>query len=182
MKAFQRLQNDGLVQHIGLTGTGQPAALREVIRSGAFDTLQVPFNILNPSAGIDGPVAGGEVDYGNIIAECAAMKMGVFAIRVFAGGALLGQPPSAHTLKTPFFPLSLYNRDAERARLLRERAGGQLPLSELAIRFAFSCEAVSSAIIGFANPQQVEQIARFDLHGSLPKESARPWSKLIWNC
>ena len=50
------------------------------------------------------------------------MRMGVFAIRVFAGGALLGQPPSAHTLKTPYFPLALYERDAERARQLLRRA------------------------------------------------------------
>ena len=49
--AFRQLRDEGLVQHLGLTGTGHPAALREVIRSGAFDTLQVPFNLLNPSAG-----------------------------------------------------------------------------------------------------------------------------------
>src|SRR5207248_2350708 len=66
-------------------------------------------------------------NYGNIIADCAEMQMGVFAIRVFAGGALLGQEPSAHTLKTPFFPLPLYERD-------RQRAGGA-DLKEAALRF-----------------------------------------------
>ena len=43
------------------------------------------------------------------------MRMGVFAIRVFAGGALLGQEASAHTLKTPYFPLALYERVQTRA-------------------------------------------------------------------
>ena len=51
LTAFQQLQRDGLVQHLGLTGTGEPAALREVIRSGEFATVQIPYNLLNPSAG-----------------------------------------------------------------------------------------------------------------------------------
>src|SRR5207248_6366975 len=136
----------GLVSHLGLTGTGHPEAMRQVIRSGEFDTLQVPFNVLNPTAGAPGPPPDGETDYGNVVADCAAVGMGVFAIRVFAGGALLGQPPGPHTLKTPYFPLAVYQRDSERAGRLR--AGG-LPPAELAVRFALSHPAVSSAIIGF---------------------------------
>ena len=40
--AFRQLRDDGLIDHLGLTGTGHPAAMREVIRSGEFDT--VPFS------------------------------------------------------------------------------------------------------------------------------------------
>jgi aryl-alcohol dehydrogenase-like predicted oxidoreductase len=143
--------------------------MREVVRSGAFDTMQVPFNALNPSAGYPG-TADGEADYGNVIAECAAQEMGVFAIRVFAGGALLDQPPSAHTLKTPYFPLSLYERDLERARKLRDRVAGQFTMSELAVRFALSHSPVTSAIIGFGSPQHVDEVARLRLDEPLPPE------------
>ena len=104
-------------------------AMREVIRSGEFDTLQVPFNVLNPSAGVPG-TADGESDYGNVMADCAAAGTGVFAIRVFAGGALLDQPPSAHTLKTPYFPLPLYERDRERAKRLLSRLGDRTSAAE----------------------------------------------------
>ena len=83
MDAFERLRHAGMVDHLGLTGTGNPEAVREVIHSGRFETLQVPFNILNPSAGAECEIAG-EVNYGNLIADCAARGMGVFAIRVFA--------------------------------------------------------------------------------------------------
>ena len=86
-EAFRKMRDAGLVQHFGLTGTGHPDAMREVIASGEFDTLQVPFNILNPSAGRPAS-ADAETDYGNVIADCAAKGMGVLAIRVFAGGAL----------------------------------------------------------------------------------------------
>jgi aryl-alcohol dehydrogenase-like predicted oxidoreductase len=158
LEAFGRLRDEGLVRYLGLTGTGYPEALREVVRSGGFDTIQVPYNLLNPSAG--GGAPEGEFDYGNVMADCAAAGMGVFAIRVFAGGALLGQPPSAHTLKTPYFPLALYERDAGRARRLRDRLGGRTDLAESAVRFALAHPAVCSAIIGFGSPGHVAEVAR----------------------
>jgi hypothetical protein len=76
--------------------------------------MQVPFHLLNPSAGHAVPDDYEETNYGEIIADCAAANMGVLAIRVLAGGALAGSPPSPHTFKTPFFPLALYERDQPR--------------------------------------------------------------------
>jgi len=127
----------------------------------------VPFNILNPSAGVP-TEATSETNYGNIISHCSDMEMGVFAIRVFAGGALLGQAPSAHTLKTPYFPLSLYERDAERTKSLAERVAGRMSLAELAVRFALSHPGVSSAIIGFGSPAHVDEVARIRFDEPLP--------------
>jgi aryl-alcohol dehydrogenase-like predicted oxidoreductase len=160
--AFRRLRDEGLVQFTGLTGTGHADAMRDVIASDEFDTLQVPFNVLNPSAGVAGS-ADGESDYGCVMAYCQGEGMGVFAIRVFAGGALLDQPPSAHTLKTPFFPLALYERDLARARRLRQRVAGRLGMAEVAVRFALSHPAVSSAIIGFGSPEHVDEVSRMKL-------------------
>ena len=161
-EAFRQLRREGLIQFTGLTGTGHPEAMRAVIRSGEFDTLQVPFNMLNPSAGVP-DTAGGETDYGNAIADCAAMDMGVFAIRVFAGGALLNQPPSAHTLQTPDFPLDLYERDRERANGLRRTLAGRIPLAKVAVQFVLSHPAVTSAIIGFGSPAHVDEVVAVPL-------------------
>lgn len=154
LAALRETQAAGLVSYIGLTGTGQPAAMREVVRSGGFDTIQVPYNVLNPSAGRLMDDSFAETDYGNIIADCANQRMGVFAIRVFAGGALLGQEPSAHTRKTPFFPLALYERDRERARGL----AGTGSLKEAAIRFVLKDERVHAAIVGFGSAEQVGEV------------------------
>lgn len=156
--ALERVRADGLTQFLGLTGTGHPAALREVIRSGGFDTVQAPYNLLNPSAGSPAPPAEGDTDYGNIFADCTAAGVGVFAIRVFAGGALLGQPPGAHTLKTQYFPLRLYERDAARAAELRERTGIALPMAVSATRFALGHAAVCSAILGFGSPADADEV------------------------
>jgi aryl-alcohol dehydrogenase-like predicted oxidoreductase len=156
LPAFQQLQREGLVDWIGLTGTGEPESLRTVIRSGSFDTVQLPYNLLNPSAGQDMPADFTERNYGNILADCLQQRMGAFAIRVYAGGALLDQQPSAHTLTTPFFPLDLYHRDAEQARWLSQQAGAE-PLQKKAVRFTLSHPAIHSAIIGFGAPEHVDE-------------------------
>ena len=155
LAAFREVQAAGLVRFIGLTGTGYPPAMWAVARTGEFDTIQVPYHLLNPSAGRDVPADFSETNYGNIIADCSVMEMGVFAIRVFAGGALLDQPPSAHTLRTPFFPLALYERDRQRARERAARFGSP---KEFAVRFVLGDERVGAAIIGFANPVQVDEV------------------------
>lgn len=152
LAALRGIRASGLVGSIGLTGTGHAEAMREVVASGEFDTIQVPYHLLNPSAGHMTPARFAETDYGNIIADCVGQGMGVFAIRVFAGGALLDQEPSAHTLKTPFFPLALYERDRRRAR---ELTGS---MKEAAIRFVLDDSRVSAAIVGFASAEQVDEM------------------------
>ena len=155
LDAFRDLRDAGLVRFLGLTGTGLPDAMREVVRSGGFDTIQVPLHMLNPSAGQVMPPDFGDTDYGNIIADCSEMKMGVFAIRVFAGGALLGHEPSAHTLKTPFFPLAQFRKDRKRADPLTAERGS---LKEAVLRFVLDDPRVHSAIVGFGDAGQIAEL------------------------
>lgn len=142
---LRKLQSNGSVQFIGLTGTGQTEAMLEVIRSAEFDTMQTSYNMLDASAAKE------------LFPACQSVNMGVFAIRVFAGGALLGQPPSAHTLKTPYFPLALYERDAERAARIRYEEPASM--AGRAVRFALSDATISSAIIGLGSADHVREIA-----------------------
>lgn len=175
LEAFRELQAEGVVGHPGLTTIGQPSAMREVVRSGGFDTLQVPYNLLNASAGHPMPTGSVETDYGNIIADCATQRMGVFGIRVFAGGALLDAAPSPHILKTPFFPLDLYERDRRRAARLRERFGKQTDLGNLGLRFVLSHPHVSAAIVGFRAPAQIDEMT----HGGLATLPGERMEELI---
>jgi aryl-alcohol dehydrogenase-like predicted oxidoreductase len=167
LEEMRRLQQEGLVAHLGLTGLGEPAAMRRVIASGAFATMQIPYNLLNPSAGQAMPPGFDEADYGNLIASAAQQRMGVFAIRVLAGGALAGRPPSPHTLKTPFFPLALYERDCRRATQLAALLPAGMSRQEAAVRFALTHADVASAIIGLATPEEVRDNVRFAEAGPL---------------
>lgn len=170
LDALRELKRGGHVRHLGLTGLGDPETLAEIIRQGEFETVQTPYNVLNPSAGEQMPPGFAETNYGNQFAVCAKQRLGVFAIRVFAGGALAGQPPSQHTKKTPFFPLDLYHRDEQRAAEIERRLSPGRSLRELALRFVLRHATVSAAIIGFSSPAQVDEAVRFADQGPLPDD------------
>jgi aryl-alcohol dehydrogenase-like predicted oxidoreductase len=155
--AFEELRNEGLVSHLGLTGIGSPVSLAQVVRSGRFEAMQVPYHLLNPSAGRVMPEDFTETNYGNIIATCTEMQMGVFTIRALAGGALADIAPSPHTFKTPFFPLALYERDRRRAAQLCQVLGPERRLPQEAIRFALAHPQVSSTIVGFGEAWQIDE-------------------------
>jgi aryl-alcohol dehydrogenase-like predicted oxidoreductase len=167
--ALESVRSAGLTDFIGLTGTGEPGALREVIRSGRFDTIQAPYHLLNPSAARAVPPGFHDVDYGRIFLDCAQRQMGIFAIRVFAGGALLGNSPSAHTLTTPYFPLSLFERDSQLARDLALRFHLLDSMPHIAIRYVLSHPLTSSAIVGFGTPAEVEAACAAGELGELPE-------------
>ena len=150
----------GRVGHFGLTGIGDADALEVVMRSGRFATIQAPVHVLNSSALRMAPAALCDPDYGGFLQAAMEMGMAIFAFRVFAAGALLGSEPSAHTLNTPFFPLSLYRRDAARAQELAQRLGSMGALRETALRYVLSKSQISSAIVGLAAVDHVEEAAR----------------------
>lgn len=177
-EAMLRLRDAGRVAHLGLTGIGHGAALAEVIDSGRFATVQTPYNVLNPSAGRAVPVDFTEADYGDLCAVCARQGLAVFAIRVFAGGALAGADPSAHTYRTKFFPLDLYRRDQARAAWLAERlASEDISLREGALRFSLSHPQVGAAIVGFGSPEEIDEALQHVSRGPL---AASVIERLAW--
>jgi aryl-alcohol dehydrogenase-like predicted oxidoreductase len=157
--AFETLRKRGRVRHFGFTGLGEPAALHALVESGAFHSVQVYYNLLNPSAGDPVPRGFSAVDYAGLIERATAKGMGVLAIRVLASGVLSADPP----LSGSRFVLSRgsdYASDVERARRLAFLVGGDVKnLSQAAIRFALMKPGVSSVLIGFANIKQIEEAA-----------------------
>ena len=166
LESFERLRRDGLIGHFGLTGLGDASALVEVIGSGAFSTIQLPFNLLiaaDRPAGDDGPV----------LAACREHGVAVLAIRVLAGGALAGRPPSEYTKVTKFFPVELYERDRRQAAILQARLGPDLSLPEAAMRFVLGRPGVVSALIGYSDTDQLDEAVRHAVGGPLAEETVR---------
>ena len=64
--AFERLRAQGKMRFLGITAVGDTAALREVIDAGAFDSAQVVYNMLNPSAAEALPANYPAQDYGQL--------------------------------------------------------------------------------------------------------------------
>ncbi len=172
-------RSDNLPEPPPPVAVGQAGPLREVVGSGEFDTIQVPFNIMNPSAGRDVPEDFAEADYGNVIGLARQHEMGVFAIRVFAAGAVLGHPPAAHTINSPFFPLDLYRRDEQRAARMRETLGEKGDLAGVAVRYAVQHPGVTAALIGFGEPSHVDASIASMVRGPLPDEVTRRVEEIV---
>jgi Aldo/keto reductase family len=64
--AFERLRQQGKTRFLGLTAIGDTTALQRVIEARAFDSAQVVYNMLNPSAAIELPPNYPAQDYGRL--------------------------------------------------------------------------------------------------------------------
>jgi aryl-alcohol dehydrogenase-like predicted oxidoreductase len=171
--AFERLRRQGKTRFFGITAVGDTAALHQVADAHAFDTAQVSYNLLNPSAGAIVAPGYPAHDFGNLLAHAKAADMGVIAIRVLAAGALSGSE-ERHPLGSPKVePIGSghdYRIDVERALrldpLVREGFAGSL--IEGAIRFVIANEAVSTALVGYSTLEQLEAAAAAVERGPLP--------------
>ncbi|MBM4077687.1 MAG: aldo/keto reductase, partial [Planctomycetes bacterium] len=178
--AMDDLRSAGLIDQFGLTGIGDPESLRTVIRSERFATIQAPFHLLNPTTLYEAPSSWPETNYRRFLEDAHELQMGIFAIRVFAAGALLDAPPSSHTLTTPFFPLDLYERDRCTARKLKQNFDAS-SMAELSLRYVLSHDQITASIIGFGNPSQVEQAVEFTNCGPLPNARLRQLNEFVLN-
>jgi aryl-alcohol dehydrogenase-like predicted oxidoreductase len=170
---FMRLRDAGKIRFLGLTAVGSTVALQQVVDSGAFDSAQVVYNMLNPSAAIALPANYPAQDYGRLFDHTKAAGTGVIGIRVLAGGALSGSAerhPIASPPPAPIGSAQNYDGDVARARRLLPLVaeGFAASLTEAATRFAIGEAAIGTILVGMATPQQFEDALAAVEKGPLP--------------
>jgi aryl-alcohol dehydrogenase-like predicted oxidoreductase len=162
--AFDKLRHQGKTRFVGITAVGDTQSLHRVVDARAFDTAQVSYNMLNPSAGAPVPAGYPAQDYGELLARTHAAEMGVINIRVLAGGALTGEA-ARHPLGMPAVaPIGSggdFGTDVARARRLSALVGEghAASLVEAALRFAIANAAVSTVLVGYSTQDQLEEAA-----------------------
>jgi aryl-alcohol dehydrogenase-like predicted oxidoreductase len=181
--AFERLRQEGKIGFLGMTAIGDTAALRQVIDARAFDSAQVVYNMLNPSAAEALPANYPAQDYGRLFDATQAAGVGVVGIRVLAGGALSGSSerhPIAGPAPEPIGSALRYDADVDRARRLIPlvEEGFALSLTEAATRFALSHPAMGPILVGMATPQQFEDALAAVEKGPLPRAALERLSDL----
>jgi aryl-alcohol dehydrogenase-like predicted oxidoreductase len=172
--AFERLREQGKIGFLGMTALGDTAALHQVIDARVFDSAQVVYNMLNPSAAGALPARYPAQDYGRLFDHTEAAGVGVVGIRVLAGGALSGSParhPIAGPAPEPIGSAMSYDADIDRARRLMPliEEGFSASLTEAATRFALSHPAMGTILVGMATPQQFEDALAAAEKGPLPQ-------------
>jgi aryl-alcohol dehydrogenase-like predicted oxidoreductase len=173
--AMRAVQEAGLVRFLGFTGLGNTPAIHRVVASGVFDTVQVYFNALNPSAGWPGHNAPEQQDFAGLIDRAAHADRGVIVIRPLAAGALGGRDERHPVAGDPGPSLDgvSYHANRERARAV-ESLAGELGLEgpgELALRFALSKPGVSTVLIGFSDHAQLSNALRWSERGPLNQDA-----------
>jgi L-galactose dehydrogenase/L-glyceraldehyde 3-phosphate reductase len=175
-QAFETLHQQGKVRFWGITGLGESEAVHEAVATGAFQTIQVPYNLLNPSAGTIVPRNFPFQDYGQLIDHAAQQEMGVIAIRILAGGALSGSTERHAVASRSVNPIAsepAYNDDVARAKRFTflVEDGSVSNLVEAAVRFAVSKPGVSTALVGISSRDQLEQAVKYVERGPLSEDA-----------
>ncbi len=171
--ALQELRRQGKIRFLGMTAIGDTPAVHQVIDSGAIDTAQVCYNLLNPSAGMPVPPRFPAQDFDRLLTHTRAQRMGVIVIRVLAGGALSGvatRHPIAVPTVAPIATGPDYGADVARAQRLGDlvKAGHAASLVEASLRFPVGHPAVSTVLLGYSGLDHLELAAGAIAKGPLP--------------
>ena len=175
--ALSELRDQGKVRFWGMTAVGETAALHQVIGSGALNTIQSVYNLVNPSAGTAAIPGGFDMpNYSNQIQLASDNGMGVLVIRVLAAGALSGEAarhPVAVPTVAPIGSGRDYAQDSARAEGFRflQQEGHVDSLVEASLRFALSNPGVSSVLVGYSSLEHLQQAVDFASKGPLPEEA-----------
>jgi L-galactose dehydrogenase/L-glyceraldehyde 3-phosphate reductase len=171
VEGMERLREQGLIRFMGLTALGDNHETRRVIESGRFDSAQVYYNMLNPSAARDAmPGAWRGFNSMGIIAACIAQDMAIMAIRIFAASYL------ASAIRTGRESILTSDTDPDSEERMAETLFGQMGDSygtraQTALRFALSNPDISTAIIGLAELQHLEDAIKGAEMGALPSSA-----------
>jgi len=171
--AFDDLRKAGFASFSGFTALGDADVLHQLVESGRFQTIQAYHNLLNPSMTRSMPAAFSSLDYRELAVAAAHRGMGVLNIRVLAAGVLAGQEPRGDMEMSPGSPPQ---RDAERAVLVNAALEGEPgTTAQRAIRFGVGQPGISGVLVGFADPDQVDEAVAA---AELPPLSAEALSRL----
>ena len=170
---LQTLRQQGKIRFFGMTGLGATQALHQVIDAGVLDTVQVCYNLLNPSAGSAVPSAFPAQDFQRLLTHTHEQRLGVIGIRALAAGALSGtmeRHPIAVPSVAPIASGPDYATDVQRAQIFQAlvQEGHVDSLVEASMRFAISTPAVSTVLLGYSSFEHLQYAAACVAKGPLP--------------
>ena len=164
---LDRLREKGLIRHMGITALGEAPCVCEVIRSGRFDSAQVYYNLLNPSAGRTMPKAWTGQNLGGIIDACRANNMGMLAIRIFAASVIAtDERTGRESVLTTDTSIA---EDERKAKAVFDAIGtAHGTRAQVALRFVLSNPDISCAVIGSAELNHIDEALKAAEMGPLP--------------
>jgi len=173
---FATLRDEGKTRYLGFTAKGGTDALHRLVESGCFDSAQIFYNLLVPSAGETVPDGYPAQDYRRLLDAAERHGVGSIGVRVLAGGALSGtetRHPLGMKTVAPIGSGSDYATDVKRAQRFEPlvAAGHAATLPELAVRYTVSNPRLSTVEVGIATIDELQKAAAAINKGPLPPEA-----------
>ena len=174
--ALEKARDAGKTRYLGFTAKGDVDDLHALVASGVFDSAQIFYNLLVPSAGEAIPSGYPCDDFRELLSAAERKGVGSIGVRVLAGGALSGSEdrhPLGSQKVAPIGSNTDYATDVRRGLVFRSLVedGTAETLPELAIRYAISHPTLSTTEIGIATIEQVQGAAAAAEKGRLSTEA-----------
>jgi D-threo-aldose 1-dehydrogenase len=162
------MRTQGLIRFSGITAIGHAASCYAVIASGRFDSAQVYYNMLNPSAGQAVPQDWSAHDFSGVLAACRNHGVAAMGIRVFAAGVIATD--LRHGREGVLTSGSEIADEELRARQVFAALGeAHGTRAQTGLRFALAQPDLSCAVVGLAELDHLEQVLAAANAGPLPE-------------
>lgn len=167
IESLEKLKQQGLIGHFGITALGETPSIVGVIDSGRIDSAQVYYNLLNPSAGTRLPDTWCAHDFYSILASCESNGVAAMNIRVFSAGVIATEQRTGREM--PLTPGDSVESETEKAARIFSEIGNEYgSRAQTAIRFALSEERLACVIFGLAELDHLEEAISAQAMGPLP--------------
>jgi L-galactose dehydrogenase/L-glyceraldehyde 3-phosphate reductase len=168
--ALDAMREKGFTRFIGFTALGETECCRQVIASGRFDTAQVYYNVINPTAAqsYSGITTG--QDFAGLIESCRVNGVGIIVIRSLAAGIIA----TDQRVADPWILTRHTEADEEMRKagavfdLLGDSYGTR---AQTAMRFALANPDIACIDIGPSEIAHVEEAVQAATMGGLPSEA-----------
>jgi aryl-alcohol dehydrogenase-like predicted oxidoreductase len=166
--ALDAMRDKGLCRFVGFTALGETGACRRALDSGRFDTVQVYYNLLNPSAARAMPRGWSGQDFQRLIEGAKAQRVGVIAIRTLAAGIIASDTRTGREF------IMTEDTDVAREEARTKAAFAALaPIAQgtraqMALRFVLANPDVAGINVGFANSRELDEALNAFAAGPLP--------------
>ena len=167
---LDRVREQGLTRYIGLTALGEAGPVCEAVRSGRFDSAQVYYNMINPTAARALPQGFSGHDFSGVIAACKAVGAAVMNIRISAGGTLPTDQP--HGREAVIVQGSDLETEEQRAHAVFAQLGDSYGTrAQTALRCGLANPGVACVVFGMAELSHLEEALAAAEKGPLPQQA-----------
>ena len=166
---MEKIKEDGRVDSIGFTALGDTVPIKDVINTGSFDTVQIYYNLLNPTANFDDKGLWNDHDFSGLISDCQKQNMGIMGIRIFAAGLLATD--IRHGREIPVTHVIDINEQEKRVKKIFELVGNTHGnRAQFSLRYGLSTDNLHCAVLGLASLDHLENSIQAVEMGPLPKD------------